>query len=63
MSWKLFVLSNSSRRSNFRTDLIGFATEIENIGMKQARKAPNSVVTFVDPCSESPFQDQIESKK
>ena len=33
----------------------------ENIGMKQARKAPNPVVTAVDlnlVGSESPFQDQ-----
>jgi hypothetical protein len=39
------------------------ATAIENIGMKQAREAPNPVVTFVIPGGESPFQDQIESKK
>ena len=31
--------------------------------MKQAREAPNPVVTSVDPGGESPFQDQIESKK
>jgi hypothetical protein len=31
--------------------------------MKQAREAPNPVVTFVIPGGESPFQDQIESKK
>ena len=31
--------------------------------MKQARKAPNPVVTTVYLGSESPFHDQIESKK